>query len=463
MPVSCHLPWLRRVVWRVQGIPADRLFQEMQAVQWWPRDRIEAYRNAKLQALIKHAYANVPYYREVMDERALSPQAIATAEDLSKLPVLTKELVRRRRESLWARNIPAGATTEVRTGGTTGAPMRIRRRRLDGALGDLYFARGLAWGGLLPHMPRIKLHSLALHPEPTGLVGALRGGRIVPPRHYSLSVGDLRRDTVPRYVEAIRRWSARHLLGYSSAVYLLAKFAEERGLTCRLDAVFPTAEPLWPAWRRTIAEVFSCRVFAYYGCGEVNALGFECGEGPGYHAFDDHAVIEVRRADGATALTGEGTLLVTDLDNYAMPLLRYENGDQGALSSDPCPCGRGLGRILRMDGRVLDMLVTCDGSKIPGGFADHIFGDIRNVDSFQVVQREPGQLTIRIVANNGFAKGPAERRLRDYYRHYLGEGARIEFEYAREIGRTAAEKLRVVWNQYLAREMGPDGGQRSEG
>ena len=111
---------------------------------------------------------------------------------------------------------------------------------------------------------------------------------------------------VAQYVETIRRSSARFLVGYALACYQLAEFVEKEGLSLSLTAVFPTAEILPAQWASTVVRVFGAKVLPYYGCGEVQSLGDPRPEAAGtLHTCDEHAVIEVERADGAVALEGE--------------------------------------------------------------------------------------------------------------------------------------------------------------
>jgi len=438
-------PLVRRVFWILRGYHPQPALDILMESQWWPRARLADFRSAKLKRLVEHCYEHVPHYRDVMRERDLRPADVTRVEDLPKLPPLSKSVLRGDPQRLCADNVPRESAAESRTSGTTGEPVAIRRCIQGQAWGMACYARGLSWGGLLPHMPRIKLRSL-VDQGPPGWLDQAKA--LFPPWQSSLPIGDLTEQNAIKYVETIRRSPARHVIGYPSALYLLARCIERQRLSCPLETVFPTAEMLLERWRPVIARAFSCQVRPYYGCCEVISLAFDCGEG--YHTCDEHAVVEVERPDGSVSFVGEGAFLLTDLDNYAMPLLRYRNGDAGVLSDEPCLCGRTLGRIARLQGRSIDMLVACDGTVFPGGSMDHILVDILGIAVFQLVQFEPGQLTVRMVVTEAYDRAAAEVRLDAFYRKYLGPAARIAFEYPNDIRRTPADKLRVVVNHYLA-------------
>jgi phenylacetate-CoA ligase len=216
-----------------------------------------------------------------------------------------------------------------------------------------------------------------------------------------------------------------------------------------LQAVFPTAEVLPDAWREKIARVFSCKVLSYYGCGEVNSLGYQCGEADGFHRCDEHAVMEIALPQGGASFEGRGAFLITDLDNHAMPILRYANGDAGVLAAQPCPCGRIGGRILSLQGRVNDLLVTEDGACISGAIAPHALRLSRGVILYQFVQDRPGQVLVRIVRSAEYDRSSEEMRLRDILAKHLGASSEITFEYPDDIERSPAGKIRFVINRYL--------------
>jgi phenylacetate-CoA ligase len=368
---------------------------------------------------------------------------------------MTKERLRSHGEGFRARDIPDSVVTIGKTGGTTGAPMRIPRDAQTGDCGSACYLRGLAWGGLTIREKRVRLFGGSLgigKPRPfDGVRHWLAGETILP----AFEMGP---DNVREYAERIRRSGARFLIGYSSACYLLASLVEQFSLGVTFSAVYPTAELLPDEWEETIARVLKAKVLPYYGCGELNSLGYTCPEattaGPVYHTCDEHAVIEVEDDAGEARLEGEGAFLITDLDNFATPIIRYRNGDAGCLAGPGCDCGRTLGRILRLDGRVNDVLVTTTGSRFSGVIATHAFRQIENVECYQIVQRAPGEATIRVVRAGGYDPSIEEPKMRRIFGEHLGEGSRVAIEYVQEIARTPAGKARFVINEMAAAEAG---------
>lgn len=411
----------------------------------WDRPRLEALRDQKLVALVGHAWAASPGYRRLMEEHGVGPRDVQGLGDLPRLPVLTKQILRERFAELRFRD--AAAVETVSTGGTTGNPMTVVRDRAGTIWQRACYWRGFGWGDLHLGDPYVQIFGGSL-----GVAGKRRLDRAkswFSGRRF-LPAFELTALTADRYLDALRSSGARALVGYASAIYLLAVHAERAGAGIRLDSIFPTAELLLDGWRDTIARTFGAAVLPYYGSGEVQSLGYSCPDAApaAYHTCDEHAVLEVELPGGnGAALHGEGPLLITDLDNHALPLIRYRIGDAGALAPPGCACGRSLGRILRIDGRVNDVLYTTRGAPISGIIGTHTFKMVKGVEQFQIVQRADGALTIRIVPGPGYDRSTEEAKIDRIFREHLGADARIEFEYLSALPQTAAGKARFMINE----------------
>lgn len=440
-----RLQWEARS--RIAGFGLSGALRFLEESERWARSRLDELRDRKLVRLVEHAHAASPYYRRMMEERGVRPEDVRSVADLPKLPVLTRDVLRQHGDELRFRGdfpVEIGAT-----GGTTGSPIRIVRDQAGSVWQRGCYWRGFGWGGLRLGEPFVQLFG--------GALGLARPRRIdrakrwFSGKHFlpAFELGPLNAGS---YLDAIRASGARFLVGYTSAVYLLASHAERSGVRLGLDAVFPTAEPLLDGWRATIARAFGAKILPYYGCGEIQSLGYSCPEAevPVYHTCDEHSVIEVESPGGGASLVGEGPFLVTDLDNHALPMLRYRNGDGGALAPPGCRCGRTLGLITRIDGRVNDVLYTTGGAAISGAIGPHAFKMVDGVEQFQIVQRRHGQISIAIVRLPGYVPAVEEPKIDRMFRQHLGHDAEIEIRYVDSIPRTAAGKAR-----FIISEIGP--------
>jgi phenylacetate-CoA ligase len=213
-------------------------------------------------------------------------------------------------------------------------------------------------------------------------------------RHDRLSAFE----TTDAEVDAQLRYAVRFrptlLRGYASAVYRFAQRAAALGIRLpTLRAISTSADALLPSMRRTIEEAFGVPAFDQYGCGEVLAIAFECEAHHALHVAEEHVVVEIDAPAGH-----EGDVLVTDLDNYAMPLLRYRNGDCGIVETTPCPCGR-PGMLLRSPvGRAGECIVLPDSRRYNRTFFNRFFADYPSVRAYQI--RQPGPASIEVVVEH---------------------------------------------------------------
>lgn len=435
---------IRSILWRLNGYRADDYARTLMTSEHWSRMQMEEYRDEKLRKLVVHCYENVPYYRDMMNREKVKPQDIVSAADLTKLPVLTKEIVRKYKSELLSSNISKMSVSWSRTGGTTGEPMQICKDIDGSAWANMCYERGLRWGGLGPEERRVGLFGGSLGIDKSSFVKRLankvRGDLFLP-------AFELRADTAATFFGRIRQSKCRFLIGYASAIYRLARLAEEMGQKILFDAVFPTAELLLPEWEETIRRVFACQVLPYYGCGEVNSLGFSRPGSSCYFIPEEHVIIEVQQRDGLSALTGEGGFVITDLDNYAMPIIRYVNGDAGKVSYPHNSC-LPFCQIERLDGRYNSLLLTDTEDLISGVICTHIFRHFPSVRTYRVIQETPLHVVITIVPEASYS-AKDENYILELFGRHLGGRTQIDVQKVSKIDPPPSGKSVFVINRCL--------------
>jgi phenylacetate-CoA ligase len=411
--------------------------------QHWSRKELEHYRDEKLQRLIEHCYEQVPYYRGIMQANRLKPADIFRAEDLCKLPVLTKDIIRRCANDMLAANVSTMKVSWAKTGGTTGEPIRVCRDEKCQAWANMCFERGLLWGGKNADDARVVLVGGSLGIDKQRLVtrlgNYLRGNLFLP-------AFELNSENVTNYLEAIHSSGCRFIVGYASALYRLAILAGEKAERLRLHAVFPTAELLVPEWEQTIRDLFRCHVLPFYGCGEVGSLGYSTLTGNGYLIPEEHALIEIINHDNSTNLQGDGRFLITDLDNYAMPIIRYLNGYAGKISSPSKHYP--FSRIERLDGRYNSLLLTDKGELISGVIGTHVFRHTLSVKRYQIIQENPLQVVIKIVPKGDVSETDKQLIL-DLFSRHLGSKMNISIQTVSDLPAPPSGKSVFVINRCL--------------
>jgi phenylacetate-CoA ligase len=211
-----------------------------------------------------------------------------------------------------------------------------------------------------------------------------------------------------------------------------------------LKSVITTSEVLDDHSRSLIERVFGVKVFNEYGCGEVGSIGHECEHG-NMHIMAENVIIEIDTRNSADGESGE--IIVTDLYNYAMPLIRYRLGDYATLSKENCECGRGLPVIKRVHGRAYDMIVDPDGNRFHPEVLMYIFEEFKSrgagIAQFQVIQTRVDSFLISIVPDK-FYKKETEADIVNRIRERIHPGFSADFRYVNEVMREKSGKLRVI-------------------
>lgn len=420
-----------------------RHLAEYERSQWLSADEIEALQWARLKRLIDHCWREVPYYQRQWKALGIAPSDIACAADYARLPTLDKSAIRENFDDLHARSL-RGRLLYKATGGSTGEPLRFgyTRESYERRLAVMF--RGYAWAGA-----RIGRRSVFLW---GGAVGRPTWKESLKERLYHwafnrrmLDVFKLSEAALPEFVEAIRRFRPEIVVGYAGPLHRIAAWMQQTGQqVAPPQAVLSAAEALEDFQRETIAGAFGCPVFNTYGCREFMLIASECGQCEGLHVNADHLVVELDPASIEAGGAQTGEVVITDLHNWGMPLLRYRNGDVATRAPAPQPrCGRGLPLLQRIDGRKLDMLRTADGRLLPGEFFPHMLKDIAGVRQFQVVQEHLESLSLNIVADEAFGSDQ-EAEIRREFGKVVGDSTRLEIHRVGDIPLTASGKRRVT-------------------
>jgi len=415
--------------------PTFAWLRRLERTQWWPADRLEAFRLARLRALLLAAEARVPYYRELFRRHGLEP-ARATFEDLARVPPLTRRTVRERFADLAARP-PAGPVQALATGGSTGVPVRVLVDMARLGFGEAARLRAHRWFGLAPGVREVVLWGSPIELGRQDRLRALRD-RLLNSR--LLSAFDLGEAALGRYADALDRFRPAKLYGYASALYLLARYLEARGRHPRVRprAVFTTAEPLFDFQRATIARVFGCPVAQEYGARDAGLVGLECPAG-GLHVPAEGVHVEILGDRG----DGVGEITVTVFDSPSFPLIRYRTGDLGSLDPTPCPCGRALPRLRAVEGRQTDFLVTPDGRCLHALAVIYVLREAPRIAEFAVRQPALDRVTVSVVPEPGFSAAD-EATVRAGLRAVLGPGVEVDVVCVPEIARASSGKFRYV-------------------
>ena len=430
---------------RIRGCHCMASFAELQTTQWWPRERIEALQRERLARTIEHAYAHVPYYRLVMQERGISPQEIRTVSDLSRLPVLTKTIVRSHTKELIADDIERGDLIRCQTGGSTGSPLVFFRTKLDRYSHGL--ARGLLameWAGVTLG-DRVVTLVLDHMSAPTTLERGIRPLSAFLRRNTRVQVAQLSDENLDSIVRLLHRTRPKALSAYPSALAVVARHIRQSGRPApALHAVLTGGEQVTDEQRVVIREVFGVEPYSRYGSSENYLLATECEEHVGMHVFAQDLVVEIVDDDGSPVAPGtEGRVLVTNLHARGMPFIRYDTGDVGSYAVATCPCGRGMPLLDLLSARRCDTIYTRSGARIVGNAVARDDFALLGVTALQYIQEDLDHFVARFVVpglSTAGARSRFQSQARDMLRGCLGPDIDIVIELVDRIEPTAAGK-----------------------
>lgn len=429
------------------GRDAEERVAAALAREEWDLDRWADRTSERLAEMLRHAATAVPWYRQHWEQRRAKGDR-SSVEDLSAWPILAKESVRAQPRAFLADGAGAGPLIEEHTSGTSGTPL------------TLWWDREATheWFALLEARLR-RWHGVSRH-EPWAIIG---GQLVVPPdqdrppwwvrnrpmRQLYVASTHISARSAERIAEAIEAHGATHVLGYPSGLHALASHLPDGRRVGGIQVALSNAEPLLAHQRRSVAEAFAAPVRDTYGQAEIVAAGSECPAGR-LHEWPEAGVLEVLDDDDQPAPPGTaGRLVATGLLNRAMPLVRYEVGDRLTRpeGATPCPCGRTLPGLGRIEGRSDDVVRTVDGREV--GRLDPVFKADLPIREAQIRQTAPDRFTILVVPGAGFSDRHAAD-LRDRLCDRVGP-AEVRVERVPALPRDANGKLKAVVVEPAAR------------
>lgn len=424
-------------------------FREYQRSQFVSADQIRALQLSRLRHLLLHASRHCPFYRLRFRDAGFIPEDLRTLDDLRILPVLEKRDLQLCRDQLLADNQSRSNLLLNQTGGSTGTPVSFffsRNRLLSRTAATLRHNLWTGWNvgdkvAVLWGAPHDRL-------KPT-LLSRLRNHFL--DRQLFLDAGHLTEDRLLDFYRQLVRFRPKIILAYARTAVLFAKFLQSRNLVpSRPHAIITSAEMLVSEERALLQQVFGCSVFNRYGSREFSVIASECSAHEGLHVMAEGLYLEIVQGNTPVPPGQPGEVLVTDLLNYAMPLIRYRIGDVASWLSGTCHCGRGLPRLGFVSGRVTDFLVGSDGRAVSGAFLTiAVVAQRVSLGQVQVLQKCAGQVTYRVKPGPDFSAERDLQYLVQVTRQHLGEATQVDWELVDEIAPQPSGKFQFSSSQVV--------------
>jgi len=432
--------FMRRGILRLHQAATGRRILErlddLNRTQWLGRDELLALQQRQLQQLADYAYQYVPYYRRLFDQAGFQPSDLARdPAAFQRIPLLTKSIIREHFDELLTTEPQRRKQlSQVTTSGSSGAPLAFMQDHAyrDSVTADIQ--RHLGWAGW--RMGDLHAYIWGANFEVTTMQ-SLRA-RLIDWEwnRFVTNAFLLTESSLAAFAEQAWRRRPRVLYGYASSLYRFAQFVRQgryRGLT--FEGVISSAEVLLPSVRRFVEETFECKVFDRYGSKELGGIACECPAHTGLHVSAENNWVEILR-DGCPAGPGEeGSIVVTNLNNWGMPFIRYSIQDEGAwYAGGACSCGRAAPMLQPVEGRVVDSFRTRDGRTAWAGFAGAGYSCLAHpaVKQFQIVQKSLDIMVVRLVKAGDLPQEKLDELVRTIHTAF-GDNVQVQFEYPDEI------------------------------
>jgi phenylacetate-coenzyme A ligase PaaK-like adenylate-forming protein len=350
-------------------------------------EHIQKYQLDQLRNIFSYGYNNTEFYRNRFDQANVNPKAINSPNDLIKFPILEKDDIRNNQKSMLSAGVAKSDLVKTATGGTTSSPVPLFIDKESWAkrrAATLYFFKWFNYeiGDKMAYLWGAQQDISSNN----SLKQKLRN--ILINRSLCLETFYLNDETMRSHYEKIVNFKPKGLQAYSTPLFLFANFLDKYKLKLNIKNINTSAEFLYDYQREKIEQVFNTKIFNWYGARELGHIATECSEHSGMHINVSGLFIEIIK-NGKQVIDEEGEIVVTDLLNKAMPLIRYRLGDIGKISTRSCKCGSPLPILESVSGRLVDTFKKRDGSFVPGvAFPNRIINECKGIRELQIVQKD---------------------------------------------------------------------------
>ncbi len=407
--------------------------------QYFSREELDQLINKKIKLLVEYIEKHNPFYQRLIKKNSFSSKDINNFYDLKRyFPILTKSDLLKHLSEILSNESFKLRTSIVYTSGSTGKQAKLIRDLNTAIWSWASIYRYYNWIGIQLGEKEVDLWGrLDFIKKPTI---KSKISEFVS-RKRKLSAYEMSEDKMATYAKFIQKYKPSLLRGYASAINHFASFIDENNISLPpIKAISTTADMLTENMRNCIEKVFGCGVFNQYACGEVLGGAQECECKNGIHIAEEHNLYEVDAPEGEI-----GDIIITDLDNYAMPIVRYKNGDKGIMDSGICKCGRNTKRIKQIIGRNEEFIKLKDGRELNTTFFSPIFSKFKTIKQFQIIQSSIDKIIIRMIID----KDKCEQKLIEKaFNTIIGQVAKINFSYVNNILDKGEEKYKVIVRKF---------------
>lgn len=421
--------------------PTMSFVSHLEKSQWLSSSELKTLQQSKLRKLLSYAYEFVPFYHKAFNRLGLKPEDKAITDGLLKLPLMDKESIRENFENLRTREqIPLILSN---TGGSSGNPLIFYLDKNRQAGEKAQRIRAHRWWNVDLGEKEIYIWGAPIELSKQDWLKSLRDALI---NEKLLSAFNMTPTSMSRYLKIIRSFRPSSIFGYPSSIALLCEHARSTGVRLSdvgIKVVFCTGEVLYDHHKQLISQTIGVLVANGYGCRDGGFIAHECPEG-NLHLAAEHIIVEILDDNGNQVPMGEiGNIVITNLDGYGMPFIRYNTEDQGALSDEQCSCGRSLPLIKVIQGRTTDFILTEDGGRMHALGLIYVLREMPGICQFQIIQEDLHKVKVLIVKNGEFPHSGGEHIQSEFVKR-IGPNTSVIVRFVDRIPPSKSGKYRYV-------------------
>jgi len=411
------------------------------------KDTLANTRLRSLKAILTHADDTTTHYSQLFRQLSFDPRGVTSCEDLRELPFLTKEELNRDIDIFLSNAYMKADLVCSSTGGSSGLPLtfyRDRRVQVVRRAQDYLFNARI---GVFPGQRRAWVWGARMDASNMRSLKA-RISSFLTERAIYFYAYDTPPEKMDEFLKRLQQHRPQVIFAYPNMLAALAQRARETNLVVQpIPKAIVTAEPLYDWQRELIRQVFSAETFERYGSREIGTVASECDQHCGMHMFELSYCFEVVDGAGNNIRNGQmGELVVTDLFNYAMPIVRYRTGDMVVVDDGYCSCGCTWRRIVGIGGRIVDMITRPDGSRVEGLVIINALRTSGFRLRVQVVQTTPTSLIVRHLTSDRIPE-PARDAFAKRIREALGGAVTVTYEPVEQLRYDPSGKYRYVTSE----------------
>jgi len=404
----------------------------------WDLEQLRHFQERKLKRILEHAYINVPYYKRLFDKTGIKPSDIKTLQDLPIIPITTRrDLQKLFVSDVVAKNDNIYRRKCLRTSGSLGIPLSVYIGFLD-IPRDLSYLRMYFENGRKIRDKVLFITSRYNFSERYWFHQYLHNIGIMREKFISIE------EPLGVIINEVIRYKPDIIMCYPSVIKDVAARIRKnkiKGVNPRI--IFTTGEMLTSKDRIFIESVLGTEIVDYYSCNECGIIAWECREHSGYHIDNDNVIVELVK-NGRPVRTGEdGEVVITTLNSYTMPFIRYKLGDMCMFADHECTCGNNFPLIETIGGRANDCILLPDGRRITPYTLMITMDNIREIVEYQIIQYSINKVEIKVVGSRQLSNAVIDK-VRKAYDKIMGVGVEIEVRVCSGIGRSSNYKNRTI-------------------